>query len=220
MGGLRAAPPGSEVLAGELPILGQAPPGSWPDFAYRRLGAFPLTTSRPWPGRPIDQFCFLPPIIAWSVFSQEDPPCEARVGEKVRLCLQPPFSPSFGSTAAGWDPPPVAATGASGPAPAASPTRRPGDTVRRSCRSRRPSGCATFRTAAGSRWACGPAPSCPRGSVQRSALSHFRLCRTFGGGSVSDSVTVCELWHGQPGVTLMILLGSCSRGCRPWSLRM
>jgi hypothetical protein len=40
--------------------------------ADRRLGTFPLTTSRPWPGRPIDQFCFLPPIIAWSV-PQEDP---------------------------------------------------------------------------------------------------------------------------------------------------
>jgi hypothetical protein len=39
----------------------------------------------------------------------------APAGEKVRLCLQPPFSPSSGSTAAGRDPPPVAATGASGP---------------------------------------------------------------------------------------------------------
>jgi hypothetical protein len=38
----------------------------------RRLGAFPLTTSRLWPERPIDQFCFLPPIIARSV-PQEDP---------------------------------------------------------------------------------------------------------------------------------------------------
>jgi hypothetical protein len=25
-----------------------------------------------WQGRPIDQFWFLPPIIAWSVFSQAD----------------------------------------------------------------------------------------------------------------------------------------------------
>jgi F420H(2)-dependent quinone reductase len=39
----------------------------------------------------------------------------APAGEKVRLCLQPPpFSPSSGSTAAGRDPPPVAAGGASG----------------------------------------------------------------------------------------------------------
>ena len=40
--------------------------------AVRRLGAFPFTTSRLWPERPIDQFCFLPPIIARSV-PQEDP---------------------------------------------------------------------------------------------------------------------------------------------------
>jgi hypothetical protein len=43
-------------------VLCQAP--------YRRLGAF-LTTSRPWPERPIEQFCFLPPVTARSV-PQED----------------------------------------------------------------------------------------------------------------------------------------------------
>jgi hypothetical protein len=36
------------------------------------IGAFPLTISRLSPGRLIDQFWFLPPIIARGVFSQAD----------------------------------------------------------------------------------------------------------------------------------------------------
>ncbi len=74
-----------------------------------------LSTLSDPPGRPIDQFCFLPPIIARSVFSQEDLLARrARRREGSSMSLQPPFSPSSGPTAAGRDPPPVAATGASG----------------------------------------------------------------------------------------------------------